>query len=337
MHIKTLALSLTLAGSHAASDQAGLRFLELEAPHHNRTLEAAVWYPSDGSGQQTVFGENPVFRGVGVLDGADISEGRYPLVLLSHGLGGTIRSLSWLSAGLAERGAIVISVNHPNSTWGDFDLAASMRHWTRVQDLKRALEWAMNNDGISPYVDQTRIMAAGFSFGGWTALSIGGLRANHAGFVDSCKNVRAALELCDELMSDSIDLPSLDPGSWNASYRDDRVTHVAAIDPGLVWGLNQSDTGELIDEVILIGLGDGDSRLLATDFDASGLSELLPDARVRRIRPATHFAALPLCKPAGAAILHEENDDPVCTDPAGVDREAVHASILSEIASDLGL
>ena len=337
MHIRTLALSLTLAGSHAAADQAGLRLLELNAPHHERTLKTAVWYPAEGSGNRIVFGQNPVFNGVTVLDGAEIAEGRYPLVLLSHGMGGTIRSLSWLSAGLAERGAIVISVNHPNSTWGDFDLAVSLQHWTRVLDLKRTLDWTLGNDGIASHVDRTRIMAAGFSFGGWTALSIGGLRANHEGFVDSCRKLHEALEPCDELLSDAIDLSSMDPGPWNASYRDDRVTHVVAVDPGLVWGLNRSDTDGLIDEVTLIGLGEGESRLLATDFDASGLLEILPDATVRRLRPATHFTALPVCKPAGEAILREENDDPVCTDPPGTNRAAVHDSILSQIASDLGL
>ncbi len=337
MYMKTLALSLTLAGSHAAAEQAGFRFLELVAPHHERTLETAVWFPSDGSGNQIVFGQNPVFRGANVLDGADIADGRYPLVLLSHGMGGTIRSLSWLSAGLAEHGAIVISVNHPNSTWGDFDLAVSMQHWTRVQDLKRALDWALSDEGLTPHVDQSRIMAAGFSFGGWTALSMGGLRANHEGLVASCKRLREALEFCDEMLSDEIDLPSIDPGPWNATYRDDRVTHVVAIDPGLVWGLNQSDTGELIDEVTLIGLGEGNSRLLATDFDASGLLEYLPGARVRRLRSATHFTALPLCQPGGEVILRAENDDSVCTDPAGTNREAVHADILSQIVSDLEL
>ena len=337
MHIQALALSLILAGSHAAADQAGYRFLEIDAPHHGRTLETAVWYPSDGSGNRIAFGQNPVFRGVSVLDGAEIAEGQYPLVLLSHGMGGTIRSLSWLSAGLAERGAIVISVNHPNSTWRDFDLAVSLQHWTRVLDLTHVLDWALSNDGMAPHVDQTRIMAAGFSFGGWTALSMGGLRANHQGFVDACRTLGEALQLCEELLSDAIGLSSMDPGPWNASYRDDRVTHVVAIDPGLVWGLNRSDTGELIDEVTLIGLGAGESRLLATDFDASGLLELLPGVRVSRIRPATHFTALPVCNPAGEEILREENDDPVCTDPAGTDRGAVHDSILSQIASDLGL
>ena len=36
-------------------------------------------------------------------------------------------------------------------------------------------------------------------------------------------------------------------------------------------------------------------------------------------------------------ILKEEGDDPVCTDPKGTDRAAVHATIINEIAGELGL
>ena len=50
-----------------------------------------------------------------------------------------------------------------------------------------------------------------------------------------------------------------------------------------------------------------------------------------------HFTALPLCKPAAEEILKEEGDDPVCTDPKGTDRAAVHATIINEIAGELGL
>ena len=75
----------------------------------------------------------------------------------------------------------------------------------------------------------------------------------------------------------------------------------------------------------------------ATDFDASGLADLLPGATVDRHAPAIHFSALPLCKPMAEAILIEEGDDPVCTDPVGADRAAVHQAIIDRIAGDLGL
>jgi hypothetical protein len=75
----------------------------------------------------------------------------------------------------------------------------------------------------------------------------------------------------------------------------------------------------------------------ATNFTESGLAALIPDARVLQLAPAFHFTAMPLCQPDGAAILEAEKDDPVCTDPQGTDREAVHAAIADTIAKGLGL
>ncbi len=61
------------------------------------------------------------------------------MIVASHGLGGSIGALGWLTAGLTRAGALVVSVNHPNSTTRDFNLQEGLKHWTRVQDLQAAL------------------------------------------------------------------------------------------------------------------------------------------------------------------------------------------------------
>ena len=93
------------------------------------------------------------------------------------------------------------------------------------------------------------------------------------------------------------------------------------------------------DKLLLIGLGTGEDRLYATDTSAegSGFEALVPDAKVKLLAPANHFTAMPLCKPEGEALLAEEKDDPVCTDPAGGNRQAVHDEIIALIASHFGL
>ncbi|MXX17577.1 MAG: hypothetical protein F4Z52_10385 [Gammaproteobacteria bacterium] len=337
MRILFLLAALSLVPALAmAAHPAGYDTLLVPAPHHGRVLQGAIWYPASGPGRQMVIAENAVFHGVTVSGNAPMTDGEHPLVLLSHGLGGHFRSLAWLAAGLAERGAIVIAVNHPNSTWGDFDIEASLNHWTRVQDLTLALEWVLADQRFGPFVDTNRIMAAGFSYGGWTALSLGGLRGNIAGYAAHCEVYRTTSTHCRDIAAD-IDLLALSAETWDASYADERITHVAAIDPGLIWGLESVHVAGLINRVTLVGLGEGDDRLVATDFDASGFAELLPDAGILRLAPAYHFSALPLCKPKGAAILEEEGDDPVCTDPDGTDRAALHAAIIDRLASDLEL
>jgi predicted dienelactone hydrolase len=323
--------------SYATAEPAGLRQIEIAMPHHGVVANATMWYPNGGGGARTVFAENPVFRGVDAALSAEVADGSHPLVLFSHGMGGTARAQAWFASGLAARGAVVLSVDHPRSSWGDYDMTEGVRHWTRAADLSVALDALLADPEVGPRIDTSRIMAAGFSYGGWTALSLGGARGNHAGLVEACSTFVETMAACDMLLSEAVDMQGLDPDRWNADYADPRITHVAAIDPGFVWGLEAADMARVVPNVLMIGFGGPEDRMSATDFDASGLLDLLPGATILRIDPGFHFTAMPLCKPGAAEILRAENDDPVCTDPPGTDRAAAHASVIAAIARELGL
>ena len=116
-------------------------------------------------------------------------------------------------------------------------------------------------------------MAAGFSYGGWTALSLGGVTGNHAGIVSACQD-NPKMEACEMFLSKRINMQGLNADIWNASYADQRITHVTAIDPGFVWGLNKENTQAAIKNITLIGFVDEKTRMQATDFEAGGLTEL---------------------------------------------------------------
>ena len=330
-------IAATLLGHTAIADQAGYKPFATDAPHHGRGMIGAVFYPAGEGGRSFTLADSPVFHGVTVTEEASVADGAFPIVLISHGMGGNIRSLTWLSTALAARGAVVVSVNHPNSTWGDFDLGAGLRHWTRTQDLSLALDVVLSDPQLAGALDPSRVMVAGFSYGGWTALSMAGLRGSHAGMVSHCEAYKAVSNHCDVVLSEAHGLRTIAVDNWDASYRDDRVTHAVAIDPGLTWGLTPDHLSDLAAHVTLVGLGNGPDRMLATDFDKSGLAEMLPLADIFRIAPAMHFTALPLCKPMAEEILQEEQDDPVCSDPEGTDRAAVHQQIVDAIAGQLGL
>jgi predicted dienelactone hydrolase len=337
--MKTIALALAASAvaSFAAAEAPGLRITEMHMPHQDADTRVAIWYPSQGNGATTLYADNPVFRGVEALMDAPIAAGKFPVVLFSHGMGGTDRAQAWLASELASRGAIVVMVNHPNSTWGDFDMSAGVRHWTRAADLSVALDQLVADPVFGVHIDASRIMAAGFSYGGWTALSLGGMTGNLDGVVNACMTYRESMEACDMLLSDKVSLQTQDAEAWNASYADARVTHVAAIDPGFVWGLEKANTADLLPTALLIGLGGDGSRMQATNFVESGLSGLLPDARIVQLDPAFHFTAMPLCTPEAVAILEAESDDPVCSDPAGTDRATVHSAIIEAISETLSL
>jgi len=149
----------------------------------------------------------------------------------------------------------------------------------------------------------------------------------------------AGSQFCAELTEEGIDISAIDQDNYEASYKDPRISRVAAIDPGLTWGLTSKDVQDLTAPLLLVGLGEGDDRLQATDTNALGsnFEALVPMATVETFTPATHFTALGLCKPAGEEILIEENDDEVCTDPIGTDRAVVLEKIIASLAGHFDL
>ncbi len=334
-----LAAALVLPiGFEALAQDVGLVERTIPVPHHSQDMEMSVMFPATGQ-DAIMFADNAVFYGTPVLKDAMPLAGQHPVVLMSHGWGGNYARMAWLSAALAERGAIVVAVNHPNSTTFDLDLDEAFNHWTRAEDLSAALDSVLKDPTFAPLIDETRIYAAGFSYGGWTALSLGGVRANRDGLFSYCEAAGPQSQFCAELTKSAHDPASIDEDKYNASYKDARVSRVAAIDPGLTWELTSGDVVDLDAPLLLIGLGEGDDRLAATDTSARGsnFEALVPQASVQDIAPAMHFTALGVCKPAGKAILLEEKDDPVCTDPEGTDRAQVLGAIIDSVADHFDL
>ncbi|CUH78879.1 putative dienelactone hydrolase [Tritonibacter multivorans] len=338
--ITGIAATLASLGFCAAqADPIGTRSLMVEAPHHSRDMRVTLFYPAaEDSGQQSTVAENAVFYGHQMWQDAAPAAGQQPVVLMSHGLGGLTRSLTWLGEGLAARGAIVVGVDHPNTSFGDFDMVKGMDHWTRAQDMAVALDALQGDATFAPHMDLTRVHATGFSYGGWTALSLGGLRGDGAAYALYCDQAEGKSTHCNDLVRAGVDLRDVDQEKWQADWRLPEVTSVAAIDPGLTYGITQEMADDLAVPALLLTLGNAADRLQATDLSARGsdLWAKLPEAARVVIDPASHFTALPRCKPMGEAILAEEQDDPVCTDPEGTDRAAVHAQVIDAIADHFG-
>ena len=335
--IVTLALLMRATAAFAA-DAVGVFNLEIPTAHHDRPMKMSVMFPAKG-GVETVFGENPVFFGTTLREQADPLPGKYPVILMSHGWGGNYMRMAWLGAGLAAKGAIVVAVNHPNSTTGDLQYQSALNHWTRAGDLSAALDYVLKDPAFGPKIDPARIYAAGFSYGGWTALSMAGLRGRRDGFEHYCEAAGDGSDFCRMLKKQGVEISAIDGTKYEASYKDKRIVAAAAIEPGLTWDLTPSDVSDLDLPVLLIGLGQGKDRLDATDTSAAGsnFEALLPSATVEIIAPANHFTALGLCKPAGEALLIEEKDDPVCTDPPGTNRQLVLDQIIEMISAHFKL
>jgi predicted dienelactone hydrolase len=127
---------------------------------------------------------------------ADARAGGLPLVLFSHGLGGSRRGYSYLGSHFARNGMASLHVQHIGSDralWGGSPLALAARLQAaardsealdRVADLRFALDTLLANGpdlALPTAIDRSRIVVAGHSYGANTALLASGARVQRDG------------------------------------------------------------------------------------------------------------------------------------------------------------
>ena len=138
-------------------------------------------------------------------------KGPLPMVIFSHGLGGSMEGYEYLGSYWAEHGIVSVHVQHRGSdeeVWKGnrltamFDLRKAMMNpdniVNRPKDISfaidRMLELNASNPALKGLVDPNAIGVAGHSFGAFTALAVAGqLVVGKRDFSD--KRVKAAIEM----------------------------------------------------------------------------------------------------------------------------------------------
>lgn len=159
-----------------------------------RPLRTAIWYPVDSATtRETIFGgpvAEQIFVPVEVVPAAKLSERsrKYPLVVLSHGTGGSAIMMMWLGIHLAANGYIVAAVNHHGNTSAEKEPAPQgfLLYWERAKDLKLVIDSVLRDPFFANRIDDRRIGAAGFSLGGYTVIAAAGGRFSQSTFDEFC-------------------------------------------------------------------------------------------------------------------------------------------------------
>lgn len=133
---------------------------------------------------------------------------RAPLVVFSHGIGGSRRGYTWLGRHFAAHGFASLHLQHvgsdrqlwSGSVFGIFgrlqDAATEREAVARAQDLRFALDQLLAS-GLAGRLDAQRIAAAGHSYGANTTLLAAGARVEREGRVVPLRDerVRAAIAI----------------------------------------------------------------------------------------------------------------------------------------------
>ncbi|RON49639.1 alpha/beta hydrolase family protein [Pseudomonas frederiksbergensis] len=333
-----LLLTCLTTSAFANDNLIGFQSSTLPDPQNERPLEMVVWYPSTTTATPQLFGDNPVFIGALAVPNAPPTAGEHPLVVLSHGNGGSWINQTWLASALAHKGYIVAAVNHPGTTSRDRSPQAAAQLWQRPADLSRAIDAVTAQPEKFGTVAKRQIAAVGHSLGGWTVLEIAGARFDPDRFAKDCK-VHPQLASCTAYQQMNTASTPESKARLAADLRDKRVTAVVSLDLGLSRGMTDQSLAKLPVPILVIAAG-VPSVDLPAQLESADLVKRLPQASKRyvEISDASHFSFMAVCKPGAVAMLEEDvkGDGIICGDGVGGrSREVIQEQVTSLISGFL--
>ncbi|MEP6475263.1 MAG: alpha/beta hydrolase [Gemmatimonadota bacterium] len=309
-----------------------------------RPLTTAIWYPTSTNGTpDTIWIGAPnrhEFMSGTALMGAPLDSGptRHPLIVLSHGTGGSALQLMWLGQQLAAHGFIVAAVNHHGNTGAEPKATPQgfVLWWERARDMSAVISAVLADSAFRNRIDTTRIGAAGFSLGGYTMIELAGGRTDLGAFAEQCRS-KPNPTLCDappEYPKLLADLAALGRNQRfvtslarsGDSYRDRRIKAVFAIAPAQGGAFTAAG---LSDIHIPVSIVVGDSDLIApAASNAAYFAARIAGATLQTIPLAGHYTFLSPCTANGV-----EDIPLLCHDPAGANRISIHRQVADSAAA----
>jgi predicted dienelactone hydrolase len=310
-----------------------------------KALSTLIWYPVDTDIPETPHDigppGRPIFHGhPAAIDGPiSVKHPKYPLLLLSHGTGGSADSLDWLAAALAATGYIVAGVNHPgNNALEPLTREGFMLWWERAMDISEVLDGVLADPVLGSHIDAERIGAVGFSLGGYTVLELAGARTDVRAFEGFCRSPEAdAICHPPEMnnLKDTNSSAALSPeaaesiGRSGASYADMRIKAVFAMAPALGEAFDPASLKKITIPIALIG-GASDVTV-PVETNIRRIGRFVPTASVALLPGATHYTFIDACMPEAADRMTF-----MCKDNPGTDRDAIHAETIERAKAFFG-
>ena len=184
---------------HIESFNIGYRILDLGHRGAGKAspITVAVWYPTAESPQKYTYG-GPTRGNVAPDAKPDTQGGPYPLLVFSHGYGGSGIGSVFLTEPLAARGWVVAAPDHNDSHSAvrirsgmkeNFDRRGFLRYAQeignsgpedrhpylyRLDEMKSVLDGILESNPFKMLIDREKIAVGGHSFGGFTALGLCG-------------------------------------------------------------------------------------------------------------------------------------------------------------------
>ena len=296
-----------------------------------------VWYPAQADAKEApiTIGPpgKPLFEVGSSAADAPVATGRWPVLLLSHGNGGTARMMGWFGTALARAGYVVVAVDHPGNNGMDAMTAAgSILMWNRVDDLSAALAAVKADPRLAAHLDVERLGVAGYSAGGFTALVAAGIKPDMSRLVAFCEaNPKDGVcapqlenpEFTFERRMALAAAPQMAP--WVAKSGEDRrlpnVRAVFLMAPAIVQAFDPAELAKLdVPVSVVVGEADG---VASSATNSKAISDANAKAHLQVLPAVGHYDFLSECTELG-----RDRVGPLCERRA--DRKETHQAAIDE-------
>ena len=330
-----LALTLFLAPAMLLAQTVtgvGFHHITINDPVSGGTTPGWVFYPTTHAPGETTIGPYHVDATVD----APAIPGAKPLVVISHGNGGSNLGHHELATYLASHGFIVATLEHPKDNFHDVSgVGYAPVLVGRPIQVKAAISMLFNDPQWKPLIDANRVGVAGFSAGGYTSLMIVGAVPQFRRFIDFCNRYPNDKDVCGEAkkltaeaQSHRQTLEQMMDGVESQLTRwgntaDPRVKAAFVMAP-LSLIFDEAGTAK-IDHPVFLYYGQND-HVLRPSANAEHIRPLMKTlVAVKMVPLADHWVFLDPCSPELAKDAKE-----ICSDPPGVDRVKVHQQIQAD-------
>jgi predicted dienelactone hydrolase len=257
----------------------------------NISFPVLIQYPTQQQSSPTSFG--PYLMDVSV--DAEIMKGQFPLIIISHGNGGSHLIYRTISLFLAKKGYIVAMLEHFGNNRNNNSLENTTKNLQlRPKHVSITIDNLLTDEVFGKSIRAEKIAVIGHSMGGYTALALaGGVARSREGTLIEVKP-------------------------------DSRIKAIILMAPGAGWFMNGMQKVAI---PVLMYMAEHDT--VTPTWNADIILNDIPDKSLityKMIGNAGHFSFISPFPPA----MNNQNFAP-STDPAGFDRMAFHEVLPMEI------
>ena len=308
-----------------------------------RPMLTHLFYPTlDTDVQPLMLGpiDAPLFNAGNVVHNAQPLSERRPLILLSHGTGGSAPQLLWLAHALVNEGYVVAAVNHHGNTAIEAEKLPEgfLLWWERAQDLRAVQTQLLQSAKWGDKIDKERIAVVGFSLGGYTTIATLGGITNKASFNEYCRHADDDFSCQPQpeflTVLEAFDAVKSSPqvmASQQRQHQDFSLPNIkagVAIAPAILHAFEPQSLAA-IDTPTLFIVGSED-QIAPTAPNSAYANALLPNSRLHTIEYASHYSFLSNCTELGRQRLSE-----LCVNHTEVSRENIHQQAIAYVVGFL--